>query len=69
MRQGKICLVAMTAIFPTALRLISKMLGDTFMKSILIDAGPIIALYRKNDLYHEKALAFIKSFKGRLITT
>ena len=39
------------------------------MKSILIDAGPIIALYRKNDLYHEKALEFIKSFKGRLITT
>jgi predicted nucleic acid-binding protein len=39
------------------------------MKSILIDAGPIIALYRKNDLYHEGALEFIKSFRGRLITT
>lgn len=39
------------------------------MKSILIDAGPIIALYRKNDTYHEKALEFIKYFKGRLITT
>ncbi|HHY23780.1 MAG TPA: PIN domain-containing protein [Clostridiaceae bacterium] len=39
------------------------------MKSILIDAGPIIALYRKNDLYHERALEFIKSFRGRLITT
>jgi len=39
------------------------------MKSILIDAGPIIALYRKNDIYHEKALEFIKFFRGRLITT
>lgn len=39
------------------------------MKSILIDAGPIIALYRKNDSYHKTALEFIKSFKGRLITT
>ncbi len=39
------------------------------MKSILIDAGPIIALYRKNDSYHKKALEFIKNFQGRLITT
>jgi len=39
------------------------------MRSILIDAGPVIALFRKNDSYHERALEFIKSFKGRLITT
>ncbi len=39
------------------------------MKSTLIDAGPIIALYRKNDQYHEKALNFIKNYQGRLITS
>ncbi len=39
------------------------------MRSILIDAGPIIALYRKNDQYHEKALSFIKNYQGRLITS
>lgn len=39
------------------------------MKSILIDAGPIIALFRKHDAYHSRAMKFIKSFKGRLITT
>jgi len=39
------------------------------MKSILIDAGPIIALFRKNDNYHQKALAFLKNYNGRLITT
>lgn len=39
------------------------------MKSILIDAGPIIALYRKNDTYHDSALEFIKSIRGHLITT
>jgi uncharacterized protein len=39
------------------------------MRNILIDAGPIIALYRKKDKYHKKALEFIKSFSGCLITT
>jgi uncharacterized protein len=39
------------------------------MRSTLIDAGPIIALFRKNDHYHHKALTFIKNYQGRLITT
>ena len=39
------------------------------MKSILIDAGPIIALFRKNDKYHESAVEFIKSIRAHLITT
>lgn len=39
------------------------------MKSILIDAGPLIALFRKNDSYHEKAIVFLKTLKGRLLTT
>ncbi|MGM0653213.1 MAG: type II toxin-antitoxin system VapC family toxin [Bacillota bacterium] len=39
------------------------------MKSTLIDAGPIIALFRKRDKYHQNALRFIKNYKGRLITT
>lgn len=39
------------------------------MKNILIDAGPIIALFRKNDRYHNTALNFIKKYEGKLITT
>lgn len=39
------------------------------MKSTLIDAGPIIALFRSKDAYHQKALSFIKNYKGQLITT
>ncbi len=39
------------------------------MKSILIDAGPLIALFDKSDSYHEKAISFLKTFKGRLFTT
>jgi uncharacterized protein len=39
------------------------------MKSILVDAGPLIALFRKRDAYHQQALTFIKSIEGRLITT
>lgn len=39
------------------------------MKSILIDAGPLIALFDKSDNYHAQAIAFLKNFKGTLFTT
>lgn len=39
------------------------------MKSILIDAGPLIALFDKSDSYHPQAVAFVKKFKGTLFTT
>ncbi len=39
------------------------------MKSILIDAGPLIALFDKSDRYHPQAVAFVKKFKGTLFTT
>jgi uncharacterized protein len=39
------------------------------MQSILVDAGPLIALFRRRDAYHSRALSFIKNYKGRLVTT
>ena len=39
------------------------------MKSTLIDAGPIIALFNKKDKYHEEIINFLKGYKGRLVTT
>lgn len=39
------------------------------MKSILIDAGPLIALFDKDDKYHQQVKEFIKRYTGRLITT
>lgn len=39
------------------------------MKSILIDAGPLIALFDKSDHYHTQSVAFVKNLKGRLFTT
>jgi uncharacterized protein len=39
------------------------------MKSILIDAGPIIALFNKNDKYHHKVLSYLKEFNGKLFCT
>ena len=39
------------------------------MKSTLIDAGPIIALFNRKDKYHKKIIDFLKRYKGRLITT
>jgi len=39
------------------------------MKKILIDSGPLIALFDASDKYHKKAVAFIKTNKLPLITT
>ena len=39
------------------------------MKSTLVDAGPLIALFDKSDRYHEKAVSFLKRSQGFLITT
>lgn len=39
------------------------------MKKILIDSGPLIALFDASDKYHNKAVMFIKSNKCPLVTT
>ena len=39
------------------------------MKNILIDAGPLIALFDRSDQYHLKAISFLKSLERGLITT
>lgn len=37
--------------------------------SILIDAGPLIALFDKDDRYHKKMLDFIRDSKYKLVST
>lgn len=39
------------------------------MQKILIDSGPLIALFDADDKHHKKALAFIKENKLPLVTT
>jgi len=39
------------------------------MKKILIDSGPLIALFDTSDKFHKKALDFVKSNQFPLITT
>ena len=39
------------------------------MRSTLIDAGPLIALFDRSDQYHQRSLDFLKSYQGKLITT
>lgn len=39
------------------------------MKKILIDSGPMIALFDSSDKYHVKTVEFIKNNKFQLITT
>lgn len=39
------------------------------MKNTLVDAGPLIALFDKNDKYHNSVINFLKKFDGQLITS
>ncbi len=39
------------------------------MKKILIDSGPLIALFDRSDKYHQASTAFIKKNRSELITT
>ena len=39
------------------------------MTNILVDAGPLIALFDKDDKYHNSVIKFLKQFNGQLITT
>jgi predicted nucleic acid-binding protein len=39
------------------------------MKKILIDSGPLIALFDSSDKYHHQAVDFIKTNKFHLVTT
>ena len=37
--------------------------------TILIDSGPLIALFDRRDKYHKKVLDFLKTYGGKLMTT
>ncbi|MEM8894937.1 MAG: pilus assembly protein [Bacteroidota bacterium] len=39
------------------------------MRNTLLDAGPLIALFDKNDSYHHQAIDFVKDYRGKLLTT
>lgn len=39
------------------------------MQSILVDAGPLVALSDRSDRHHRRVTRFLSSFRGRLMTT
>jgi predicted nucleic acid-binding protein len=39
------------------------------VKNTIIDSGPLIALFDRDDKYHKKVVDFLKSYDGKLITT
>ena len=39
------------------------------MQKTIIDSGPLIALFDRSDKYHKSTLDFMKSYKGKLITS
>ncbi|MFM9970823.1 MAG: type II toxin-antitoxin system VapC family toxin [Burkholderiales bacterium] len=39
------------------------------MPSVLLDTGPLVALFKRNDTYHARSVAWFKSQRGPLLTT
>lgn len=39
------------------------------VKNSLIDAGPLIALFNRDDRYHQRMVAFLQTWRGLLYTT
>jgi len=39
------------------------------MSTVLVDTGPLVALSDKRDQFHQASKAFLKNYRGRLLTT
>ena len=39
------------------------------MASVLLDTGPLVALFKRNDTHHVRAVAWFKGHRGPLLTT
>ena len=39
------------------------------MRSVLVDAGPLIALADRSDKHHRRVTTFTRRYEGRLLTT
>lgn len=43
--------------------------GKKWMKSILVDAGPLIALFDRDDRFHGAVTSFLREYRGELVTS
>lgn len=39
------------------------------MANVLLDTGPLVALFKRNDTHHARAVAWFKSQRGAILTT
>lgn len=69
MSWGSGILGNLAVVITIALQRLNPELNLRSVTNTLIDAGPIIALFDRDDQYHEKVLGFMKHFEGRLIST
>jgi uncharacterized protein len=43
--------------------------GNHFVPSALLDTGPLVALFKRNDKHHARAVKWFKAHRGPLLTT
>ena len=51
------------------MRIASRKSNDGIKPHVLVDSGPLIALFDRDDAHHQKVMKFMKTFRGSLVTT
>ncbi len=48
---------------------VNKFFARSSVRNIVVDSGPLIALFDGSDQYHDRAVEFVRNLSGRLVST
>nr|VFJ86493.1 MAG: hypothetical protein BECKLFY1418B_GA0070995_100357 [Candidatus Kentron sp. LFY]VFK13744.1 MAG: hypothetical protein BECKLFY1418C_GA0070996_100431 [Candidatus Kentron sp. LFY] len=68
MSWGNPCSAAIEVAKRIAANVARKGYEHVFMPNIVVDSGPLIALFDGSDRFHERAVAFVRDLRGHLVT-